>query len=477
MNESPYSPALRTAVVLTGSGTAGAYHAGVLRALHEAGIRIDLMAGRGIGALGAIFLSIDGGARLWEADGFWRASGLGTLYGWRPRLRAAGWALAVAGAFLLLPVALLAGIVLMYLAGWTLALAGATGASVRIGAAARGLLDALFDPAALPTIVPRLAMLAAIVAALILVAAAWRSGRQSSRHQAAGWSALTGAPLDSRRAVARATTALWDLIRGAAPLALPTPREVSRKYGEMLAENIGQPGFRELLIVVHDLDARRDLTFALLSEAHRAPLFGRRVGGADRRDRAAAPRLTDDAIDLAGTGREHALDALAAALSLPLATDPHVMTFAPEAYWRGESHRLCDRIAADARLLEEVAAAGAEQVVIVSAAAALQGPHALAPTRGDARGRAGEYVTAVESAALRDAQATAAALSVFSGGLFQIRPAHNPLGPLDFNGCYVPRSDRYQSVAELIDRGYEDAYRQFIEPIVAAGGEPAAKLV
>ena len=38
-----YSPHIRTALVLTGTGTAGAYHAGVLRALHEA----DLLAMRG----------------------------------------------------------------------------------------------------------------------------------------------------------------------------------------------------------------------------------------------------------------------------------------------------------------------------------------------------------------------------------------------------------------------------------------------
>ena len=67
-----YSTRLRTALVLTGVGTAGAYHAGVLRALHEAGVRIDLVAGRGIGALGALFAAIDGGARLWEPGGFWR---------------------------------------------------------------------------------------------------------------------------------------------------------------------------------------------------------------------------------------------------------------------------------------------------------------------------------------------------------------------------------------------------------------------
>jgi hypothetical protein len=53
--------------------------------------------------------------------------------------------------------------------------------------------------------------------------------------------------------------------------------------------------------------------------------------------------------------------------------------------------------------------------------------------------------------------------------MFLVQPAHNPIGPLDFAGAYDERSDRYQSVAELIDRGYEDAYRLFIEPIVGAG--------
>ena len=40
-----YSPQRRTALVLTGTGTAGAYHAGVLRALHEAGVKLDIVAG------------------------------------------------------------------------------------------------------------------------------------------------------------------------------------------------------------------------------------------------------------------------------------------------------------------------------------------------------------------------------------------------------------------------------------------------
>ena len=69
----PYSPQRRTALVLTGTGTAGAYHAGVLRALHEAGVKIDVVGGRGVGVVGALFAAVDGGPRLWDDNGFWRA--------------------------------------------------------------------------------------------------------------------------------------------------------------------------------------------------------------------------------------------------------------------------------------------------------------------------------------------------------------------------------------------------------------------
>ena len=63
-----YSPERRTALVLCGTGAHGAYHAGVLRALQEAGVKIDVLAGHGIGAGGAALAAIDGGARLWEAE-------------------------------------------------------------------------------------------------------------------------------------------------------------------------------------------------------------------------------------------------------------------------------------------------------------------------------------------------------------------------------------------------------------------------
>jgi len=164
------------------------------------------------------------------------------------------------------------------------------------------------------------------------------------------------------------------------------------------------------------------------------------------------------------------MDALAAALAVPVATDPHLMTFPPDGPWRGETHRAWDRPAALGRLLDEVALAGAEQVIVLSAAPAPARPHELSSGRVDLRGRAGEYLTASEAADLRDSVEQARAAQRFRA-VYVVRPAHNPLGPFDFGGVYDERSDRDWLLAELVDRGYQDAYRQFIEPVVAAGGE------
>ena len=84
-----YSPQLRTAVLLTGHGTGGAYHAGVLRALHEAGVKIDVMSGRGIGVVGALFSAIDAGVKTWEEGGVWRRRPPVRMYEWRRPLQLA----------------------------------------------------------------------------------------------------------------------------------------------------------------------------------------------------------------------------------------------------------------------------------------------------------------------------------------------------------------------------------------------------
>jgi hypothetical protein len=167
-------------------------------------------------------------------------------------------------------------------------------------------------------------------------------------------------------------------------------------------------------------------------------------------------------FDLAGPSRDHLVDAVAAALTLPMATAAHPITFEANAYWRGETHRLYHRPSSLSRVVDELAALGVQQVLIVSAAPESPGPHALSAPRLDARGRLGEYLQSVEAAVVRDAACRVHA----SPRIFTIRPAHNPVGPLDFAGGYDDRSDRLQPLGELMNRGYEDAYRQFVESVV-----------
>ena len=145
------------------------------------------------------------------------------------------------------------------------------------------------------------------------------------------------------------------------------------------------------------------------------------------------------------------------------------MAFTPEGPWRGETHRDV-RQAGQPGAPARGGGRGRRRAGRFSCRDRRRParPHELSASRGDLRGRAGEQLAAFEAATLRDA------LEHFTGrfaGLFVVRPAHNPLGPLDFDGVYDERSDRTHTLAELLDRGYEDAYRQFIEPVVGASGE------
>ena len=457
-----YAPDRRTALVLTGSGVDGAYHAGAVRGLTEAGVRLDVVAGRGVGAVGALFTAIDGGSRLWEPTGLWRRASVRRLYPWRAALRLLAGGLALGAVLLVVPPLALAVAGGVYQVA-VLADATSAGTGAWIAAEWESLRLLAFSPAGLPTRVPQLIAAWLALLLVLLLVSAWQARRLQPRRDVRGrlWWTLLASPLSAAPAVEYFVGGLWDLLRGGAAVKRPTRQDLSRRYAELLAENLGQPGFRELLLVTHDLDARQDLVFALLDSDWRRPFFIRRqTTGLDRR--------SAEAVDLAGAARDHTLDAVAAALSLPVATDPELVNFAPESYWRGETHRLTDRPGSLLRLLEEVASAGVRQVILVTATEELGGPHELSRRRIAPRARLGDYLASSEGAALRDALGAAAP---WFDALFVIRPSHNPVSPLDTDGAYDERSDRVQAVGELVDRGYEDAYRQFIDPVVGASGE------
>src|SRR5438552_899733 len=188
-----YSPQLRTALVLTGTGTAGAYHAGVLRALHEAGVKLDIVAGRGVGVVGALFSAVDGAQRLWDEKGFWRSSAVGSFYSWTPMLQLAACAVAVALVVVVVPLAVAAAGVVFFPMDFVLKMAGIGGARGLASWYVR-MMQAAFAPEALPTWLPRLVVLVLGLAALTGVVSA-SIGRGTRRRFGPLWWRALPAPL------------------------------------------------------------------------------------------------------------------------------------------------------------------------------------------------------------------------------------------------------------------------------------------
>lgn len=458
----PYSPERRTALLFTGTGADGAYHAGAMRAIQEAGVKVDVVGGRGIGAIAAVLGAVDGGAQLWDNGGFWRSPSVETFYRWRWPFAVLRWLGVALVTVLAIPAAVILLGLVVYPVALALGMAGLSVGSYFVDGFVWTLGQA-FAPPALPTWIPRLAALFSTAALVVLGAGAWLAWWRSPLYRrSAGnrlWT-LLGSPIDASRATHHATETVWRLLKGGASIKTPQADDLSRRYAELLAENLGQPGFRELLLVVHDLDANSDLVFGLLRDPYRRMLFPA-PGGVHSPRRAEAHDLTS------GT-QGFLADVLAAALTLPGVSESRLVRFAPDAYWRGETHRLVDRPASIGRLLEEAAAAGAEQVIVVAATPEPPGPHELRPPRLDGLGRVGEQIASAEAAALADAVRH---LHHRFHGVYLIRPSHNPIRPLDLAGAYDERSDRVQPLAELMERGYEDTYRQFIEPFLGASGE------
>ena len=462
-----YSPERRTALLFTGTGADGAYHAGAMRALQEAGVKIDVVGGRGIGAIAAVLAAVDGGSQLWDAGGFWRSPIVARLYRWRWPFTVLRWLAIALLAVLAIPALVMLLGLIVYPIALLLGMAGLE-AGARFVDAFIGTLSSAFAPPALPTWIPRLAALLSTAALFVLGVGAWLAWWRSALYRRSTgnrmWT-LLGSPIDAGPAIEHATETVWRLLKGGASIKTPEADDLSRRYSELLAENLGQPGFRELLLVVHDLDASRDLVFGLVRDPYRRMLFP--APGSVSASRRA------EAHDLSSGMQGFLADVLAAALSLPGVSESRLVKFAPDAYWRGETHRLGDRPGSIGRLLEEAAAAGAEQVMIVSASPEPPGPHELRPPRLDGLGRVGEQIASAETAALSDAVRH---LHHRFQGLYLIRPSHNPIRPLDLTGAYDERSDRVQTLEELMERGYEDAYRQFIEPFLGASGERVPQL-
>jgi hypothetical protein len=52
--------------------------------------------------------------------------------------------------------------------------------------------------------------------------------------------------------------------------------------------------------------------------------------------------------------------------------------------------------------------------------------------------------------------------------VYVIRPERRSVGPLDFDGTRDETSEVAETVADLVEHGYDDAHRQFLDPVVGA---------
>src|SRR5438477_1812626 len=471
-----YSPRRRTALVLTGSGTSGAYHAGVLRALDESGVKLDLVVGSGIGVVAAAFGAAAGGARLYGGDGFWSDVSWSAFFRLRPALRITVLLLACSFGVFLMPVvlALVAGLLFPLVLIVDLVSPGAAG---RAGAAlliAPSLLRAPFLAAlALP-------IFCLCAAFLLGLGRLWLTHRKRIG-ETFEWL------LDPGPGRARLRDALWAIARGPAIASrVPSEDEVGRKYVSLLSENLGQPGFRELILRTADLETGGALPFVLLDDAHRDAFAAARSRGPRSRLEA-----LPGAIDLRAPGCDALLfDAVMTGLLAPGVAPVRRVTFPKGGLFAGESHRLTEAGLAGGSGLAEAIAAGAEQILVVTAAPEDASP---LPRRRGPRALADGVLATLERQAVeadlewverinrivdtlghrtedggRGWQDPATGRVYRAVALYVIRPERRVLAPLDLDGSEDPSTEVRATTDDLLELGYRDAYRLFVEPVVGA---------
>ena len=157
-------------------------------------------------------------------------------------------------ALLLMPLAVLVLASVAYMAGVVASLASFDTIAESLINWYRRSLEFLFAPPVLPTIVPRAVLLAVLVDGVLFVAAlrARRGERWTARQRralVAPARPAAGSRRTGRRVQGRAVA---DHEGASTPHA-----DAGERYVELLMENFGQPGFREVMLAVHDLDARR----------------------------------------------------------------------------------------------------------------------------------------------------------------------------------------------------------------------------
>lgn len=465
-------PGQRTAVVFTGSGASGAYHAGVLKALDAAGVRIDVMVGSGVGALAAAFGAAAAGSALYGEAGLWRGLTSRRVFRLRPGLRFLRALGIVALCAFLVPalLALLFGLMLPVFLAVDLASPGFMSRILQITAAFAPALRLFFVMAlAAPTFIGLLFVL--IRAAVLLRTTKRRLGEALE-------SAFDLSEIE--RDLARR---LWEVARGPAlDRAMPTTAEIGRHYAALIAENAGQPGFRGLVLRAADLDANQPLVLKLAADDPAGdtprPLPSEALAPVDLQDPEAAPLLADLVVSSFG--------------SAPLAAARRVRLPKQGAY-ASELHRITGATAMPGTGIGDAIALGADRIVLVTGAASEQGPK---PERRGLRAMAGALLDLQERAMVeadlrqterlnrivetvghqrstgqREWQDPLTGRRFRSVTLHVVRPRRPLLRPLDLDGSIDPATEVETSLLDWMDEGERDAHRCFLDAVLEGDDE------
>jgi hypothetical protein len=479
-----YSPRRRTALVLAGSGTSGAYHAGVVKALDESGVKVDLVVGSGAGTVGAAYAAAAGGSGLYGEDGFWRGVRWDSFYRLRAPLRVAVLLLATSFGVFLLPLflALAAGLLFPLVLVADLAAPAWTAAVVQwLWSAQAALRTAYLAALSVPV------FLLSVLAVLVLAVAFLRNRRRFAE--------AFESVLDAGQARRRLARGLWEIARGSAVSgSAPSAADLGRRYVSLLSDNLGQPGFRELVLRATDLDTGAALPFVLLREPWRSR-FAQGRGKAPRSRLEGLP----GAVDLTAPGYDALLfEAVLTGLLPPPVAPVCRVAFPKGGPWAGEVHRLTDAILAGGAGIGEAVAAGAEQVLVATAVPDAPGP---LPRRRGLAAAADAALSALERQVVQRDLAEAERINrmvetlghrtedgrrawqdpatgrVYGDfALYVVRPERRLLGPLELDGARHPATEVLETADDLLEQGYRDAYRLFVEPVVGAAGEPGPAL-
>jgi hypothetical protein len=205
------------------------------------------------------------------------------------------------------------------------------------------------------------------------------------------------------------------------------------------------------------------------------------------------------AVDLRAPGYDVLLgDAVVTGLLPPLAGLVRRVAFPKGGIHAGETHRLAEATLVSGCGIAEALAAGAEQVIVVTATPENAGPplrrrgpralldgalSALERQAVDQDLKAAERMNRIaETLGHRSEDGGKAWQDPATGRVFRsfalylIRPERRGLGPLELDGARDPATEVVVTPEDLLEQGYRDAYRSFVEPVVGAAPEPRLPL-